>query len=132
MTTAERQSILEAIAQKHLRLETLETRKMDSLDFSDQAVWSIEDALIAAFEAGRHAWRSANAARQQRYRERKAGRLPPVEKPACIACGIFHRKAHGDLCARCWERLTPEGRKARSERVKRSVAKKRSNPTRPG
>jgi hypothetical protein len=55
MTTAERQSILEAIAQKHLRLETLETRKMDSLDFSDQAVWSIEDALIAAFEAGRNA-----------------------------------------------------------------------------
>ena len=53
MTTANRQSAIEEIARKHLHLETLETRKMDSLDFSDQAVWSIEAALIAAFEAGR-------------------------------------------------------------------------------
>jgi len=70
----------------------------------------------------------SSAERQRRYRERKAGRLPSVEKPACIACGIVHKKAHGDLCARCWERLTPEGRKARSERVKRSMSKKRSGP----
>jgi hypothetical protein len=56
MTTAnDRQSILEAIAQRYLRLDTLKTRKMDSLDFSNQAVWSIEEALIAAFEAGRNA-----------------------------------------------------------------------------
>lgn len=40
------------IAKKHLRLETLETRNRDSLDFRDQAVWSIEAALEAAYEAG--------------------------------------------------------------------------------
>jgi hypothetical protein len=52
MTT---QQILTQIAQKHLRLETLETRKSDSLDFHDLAVWSIEAALKAAFEAGKEA-----------------------------------------------------------------------------
>jgi hypothetical protein len=40
------------IAQKHLRIDTLETRKSDSLDFHDVAVWSIRDALEAAFKAG--------------------------------------------------------------------------------
>lgn len=41
------------IAQKHLGVETLETRKSDDLDFHDVAVWCIKDALDAAFEAGR-------------------------------------------------------------------------------
>lgn len=40
------------IAQKHLRIETLETRNSDRLDFHDVAVWSIRDALEAAFKAG--------------------------------------------------------------------------------
>jgi hypothetical protein len=43
------------IAQRHLNIETLETRKSDGLDFHDVAVWSIKDALEAAFEAGRKA-----------------------------------------------------------------------------
>jgi hypothetical protein len=42
-----------AIARRHLNLETLETRKSDSLDFSDQAVWSIAAALKEAYELGR-------------------------------------------------------------------------------
>jgi len=41
------------IAQAQLGLETLETRNSDELDFSDVAVWSIEAALAAAYEAGR-------------------------------------------------------------------------------
>ncbi len=41
------------IAKKHLNLETLETRNSDSLDFSDQAVWSLKAALFEAFKAGR-------------------------------------------------------------------------------
>ncbi len=45
------QIILE-IAQEHLDLETLETRNSDSLDFRDQAVWSIKAALEAAYTAG--------------------------------------------------------------------------------
>lgn len=44
---------IEAIARDHLGLETLETRSRDALDFSDQAVWSIRAALVAAYEAGR-------------------------------------------------------------------------------
>ncbi|MDP3652029.1 MAG: hypothetical protein Q8R67_10135 [Rhodoferax sp.] len=48
-------NILEQIARKHLGLETLEERKSDRLDFHDLAVWSIEAALKAAFEAGRSA-----------------------------------------------------------------------------
>lgn len=43
---------LEAIAQRHLNLDTLETRNSDSLDFKDQAVWQIREALAAAFAAG--------------------------------------------------------------------------------
>jgi len=45
--------IFTKIAKQHLRIETLETRKSDSLDFHDVAVWCIKDALEAAYEAGR-------------------------------------------------------------------------------
>lgn len=40
------------IAQRHLRLDTLETRSSDALDFHELAVWSIREALLAAYEAG--------------------------------------------------------------------------------
>jgi hypothetical protein len=45
-------TLLTQIAQQHLRIETLETRKSDSLDFHDLAVWCLRDALEAAFNAG--------------------------------------------------------------------------------
>lgn len=45
--------ILTGIAQKNfVGVETLETRKSDSLDFHDVAVWSIKSALEDAFIAG--------------------------------------------------------------------------------
>ena len=44
--------LLTLIAQKHLGIETLETRNSDSLDFHDTAVWCIKDALEAAYRAG--------------------------------------------------------------------------------
>jgi hypothetical protein len=47
--------ILKDIARKHLRVETLETQKSDRLDFHEVAVWDIEAALKAAFEAGKQA-----------------------------------------------------------------------------
>lgn len=40
------------IAQKLLRMETLETRNSDSLDFHEVSVWEIKAALEAAFRAG--------------------------------------------------------------------------------
>ncbi|MDD2879363.1 MAG: hypothetical protein PHQ58_02915 [Rhodoferax sp.] len=44
--------IFALIAQKHLFIDTLETRHSDRLDFHDVAVWSVRDALEAAFKAG--------------------------------------------------------------------------------
>ena len=41
------------IAREHLDIETLETRRMDRLDFHEVAVWQVEKALRAAYEAGR-------------------------------------------------------------------------------
>ena len=46
------ENLLTQIAQQHLRIETLETRKSDGLDFHDVAVWCLRDALEAAFNAG--------------------------------------------------------------------------------
>ena len=43
---------LAAIATEHFGVETLDTRKSDSLDFHDVAVWSMKAALEAAFAAG--------------------------------------------------------------------------------
>lgn len=45
--------LLNEIADRHLNLETLETRNRDSLDFPTLAIWQIKSALKAAFEAGR-------------------------------------------------------------------------------
>jgi hypothetical protein len=47
--------IIADIARKQLRIETLETRKSDSLDFHDISVWGLRTALLCAFEAGRKA-----------------------------------------------------------------------------
>ena len=43
---------LDRIARDILGLETLATRHADSLDFHDLAVWTIRNALLAAYEAG--------------------------------------------------------------------------------
>jgi hypothetical protein len=40
------------IARDHLGIETLETRKRDSLDLHDVSVWGVKDALLAAYQAG--------------------------------------------------------------------------------
>ena len=52
---AARDAELLEIAQRQFRVETLETRNWDRLDFHDVAVWSIRAALEEAFEAGRRA-----------------------------------------------------------------------------
>ena len=65
------------------------------------------------------------AERQRRYRERRAKRLPPAERPTCAACSKRHTGTHGILCCRCWERLTPDGKAWRAARVARAAARKR-------
>ena len=53
--TAKVQPYAAKIAREILDLETLETRRMDSLDFHELAVWEIREALEAAYNAGRQA-----------------------------------------------------------------------------
>ena len=47
-----RDHILTTIAREHLRIPTLKTRRSDSLDFHDLAVWQLKSALQSAFDAG--------------------------------------------------------------------------------
>lgn len=46
-------NVLRRIAKKYLRLNTLDRRNSDSLDFHDLAVWQIRIALEAAYRAGK-------------------------------------------------------------------------------
>lgn len=55
------------------------------------------------------------AERMRRYRERKAGRLPPAETFTCANCSrphtlAGHLGAHHPYCTKCWLCITPEGR----------------------
>ena len=52
LDVTDRGQVLFQIAQQHLDVETLETRRSDRLDFHDLAVWSIKAALEAAYQAG--------------------------------------------------------------------------------
>ena len=65
-----------------------------------------------------------NAARQRRWRERQAERLPPAVRVPCVACETMHTGKYGLLCQRCWLRLTPEGRADVAERVRQSRARR--------
>ena len=58
-----------------------------------------------------------NAARQRRYRERQAGRLPAPAQPICPACSITHTGARGVFCSRCWLK-TESGREWQRNRIK--------------
>ena len=58
-TAAPSEALLLEVAAKHFFLETLETRRSDSLDFHDVAIWAIRAALEAAYEAGRVAGATA-------------------------------------------------------------------------
>ena len=60
MNSKKLNQLMTQIAQQHLRLETLETRHSDSLDFHEVAIWQIQEALQAAFEAGRQAALKSN------------------------------------------------------------------------
>jgi hypothetical protein len=72
-----------------------------------------------------------NAEYQRTWRERQAGRLPPVQRQVCTACPRLHTGAHGTLCWRCWRRLTPEGRRYVADSTARSKAnRKAANNTR--
>ena len=54
---------IEKIAKEKLGLDTLETRRMDELDFHDMSVWQLKAALEAAYEAGQTASASKSASK---------------------------------------------------------------------
>ena len=49
---SEKEQSIREIAHKYLKIDTLEVRNRDSLDFHDCSVESIHAALEAAYEAG--------------------------------------------------------------------------------
>ena len=53
--TETRRATIEAIARKYLGIETLKTQSNDDADFHDLAVWCIDAALFAAYNAGHEA-----------------------------------------------------------------------------
>ena len=55
---------LTQIAKTKLGIDTLETRHSDSLDFHDLAVWSLREALEAAYQAGIEQGRKATKSDQ--------------------------------------------------------------------
>ncbi len=59
--TSSASETIQRIARDELNLETLDERKMDSLDFKEQAVWSIRKALLDAYAAGHEAGKKSRA-----------------------------------------------------------------------
>jgi len=75
--------MLEEIAKIKLDIETLNTRRSDSLDFHDLAVWSIKTALRRAYMAG---YEQADEDRKAKdAAEDDANLVPP--NFACPKCG---------------------------------------------
>ena len=68
MTTSINQTIAQ-IAEKHLFIDTLETRHCDSLDFHDLAVWCVRQALEEAYKAGLAAASSSKAKKSTTFSE---------------------------------------------------------------
>ncbi|MBX3218949.1 MAG: hypothetical protein KF795_00440 [Labilithrix sp.] len=60
------EKVIEDIARKKLGVSTLETRRSDSLDFHDVAVWQLRAALEAAYQAGLAAATAASAPRHDK------------------------------------------------------------------
>jgi hypothetical protein len=69
-----RDAAIREIARRELLIETLDRRMRDALDFHEVAVWTIEAALTAAYEAGREAGSKA---------ERKRRTPTRCQCPAC-------------------------------------------------
>lgn len=55
------EATINQIAKQTLGIRTLETRKSDSLDFHELAVWSLKEALNLAYQAGKADIKDASA-----------------------------------------------------------------------
>lgn len=91
---------IKEIAKRYLRLETLETRMSDSLDFHDCAVWNIKQALEEAYNAGHAAgWQEAldreypdfsKVCHHGKYPCGDCHKEDYINFYTCKDCGFFH------------------------------------------
>lgn len=114
---AQNEMLLE-IARTHLarEIETLETRRSDSLDFHDVAVWGIRAALNAAYERGRAAEREAS----DRGALLEANEKLHDEQDELLG----YRKAYNDLVDAVREAIADD---EISSRLKRMVREEEAN-----
>jgi hypothetical protein len=56
--TQQLNAVIDEIADSYLDIDTLQTRCSDSLDFHTVAVWSVKNALVEAYIAGRDSFRN--------------------------------------------------------------------------
>jgi len=91
MNITTRDQMLEEIAKIKLDIETLNTRKSDSLDFHEVAVWRLKTALRRAYMAG---YEQAVADREPHDNPDDANLVPP--NFACPKCG--QRKMDELIC----------------------------------
>lgn len=91
MDNRERDETIRTIAKRFLRLETLEERRSDSLDFQEHGVWQVRKALEAAYDAG---FKAAGGG---------TGPLRITEKQACEVLHRFIDECDGDILAALYE-----------------------------
>ncbi|ABK44554.1 conserved hypothetical protein [Magnetococcus marinus MC-1] len=74
--------IFSRIALDYLFIDTLETRKSDSLDFHNVSVWGVQSALEAAFQAGvEAAQRKTSQSRGTRANSKQARIIEMMQRP---------------------------------------------------
>ncbi|ABK45316.1 conserved hypothetical protein [Magnetococcus marinus MC-1] len=74
--------IFSRIALDYLFIDTLETRKSDSLDFHNVSVWGVQSALEAAFQAGvEAAQRKTPQSRGTRANSKQARMIEMMQRP---------------------------------------------------
>ena len=61
------EQIIATIAKEHLSFDTIESRRSDSLDVREVAVWSVKAALEAAYTAGFDAGKTPTATKSKTF-----------------------------------------------------------------
>ena len=74
-------ALFEKIALDHFFIDTLETRKSDSLDFHNVSVWAIKSALEAAYQAGSEAAGKTNRKNTPRANSKQARMIAMMKRP---------------------------------------------------
>jgi len=88
MTNADKRKMkrtAERLARQHLSIETLDARNSDSLDFHEVSVWSLRDALEAAYAAGHQAAADATKKKDEDPKDALAEAIRQALTPHAVA-----------------------------------------------